>query len=467
MLLFSTTNAYANGVVRISDGVDLSSTELGINDEIEIKFTLRETEGTAASVQNLRIWVGNLRTNELTLIKDYGTVSFSAGESKSFTHRAQPVLSVGLTEGIYLMLVDSTGDDGRRINFDQIEGARNRSRFNVIPSTFSADGYVFSRTDRSELRWVSRSSDGTFGHTWIGEQCAQLLGGVSVSGSWAILQQRAPAGDQSVTNPCLGQANTNSVKLDFGVAISPATPKDNESFNVFFQLRETENTPQTFSTIKVIILNAGNEASSTFNNASIGAGEGRGYGATFNSDHGLQAGTYQVIVRYQLANESPMNFEAINDAANPKIFEIENSAFGTEGYVFSRTDTAELRWIGRTSSGEFGHIWIDQQCADTLGGVSSSGDWRQLLSLAPAGDKAVSNPCNGVPPVSNANESYVFGRTDKSELRWIGPTPSGELGHTWIDQQCADSLGGVSRNGDWSDLKELAPAGDKSVDSPC
>lgn len=58
------------------------------------------------------------------------------------------------------------------------------------------DGYVFSRTDKSEFRWVSGTNN-----VWIPESCAIALGGASLSDSWSDLNAIAPGFDQA-ENPC-------------------------------------------------------------------------------------------------------------------------------------------------------------------------------------------------------------------------------------------------------------------------
>ena len=63
-------------------------------------------------------------------------------------------------------------------------------------------GYVYSRTDKDELRWITTNADGQQGSTWISESCSASLGGVSESGDWSDLMRRAPAID-SIPNPCL------------------------------------------------------------------------------------------------------------------------------------------------------------------------------------------------------------------------------------------------------------------------
>lgn len=133
-------------------------------------------------------------------------------------------------------------------------------------------GYVFSRSDKQEFRWITTNSQGETGSIWISQACAVAMGGVKATGNWQTLMSLAPALD-TVANPC--------------------APK-----------------------------------------------------------------------------------------ANPK----------SEGYVYSRTDKDELRWITENDSGQQGSIWISASCARQLGGPTERGDWSDLINKAPAFD-SVSNPC--------------------------------------------------------------------------
>ncbi len=138
--------------------------------------------------------------------------------------------------------------------------------------------------------------------------------------------------------------------------------------------------------------------------------------------------------------------------------------------VFRRTDSDELRWIDRDVSGQVGSVWIDKECAAALGGFEVTGDWNDLVALAPGVD-AIASPCNfddATPPSPQATDSggYVFQRTDKNELRWISNTGNGDLGSVRIEDDCAAKLGGASRSGDWFDLVEVAPAMDQ-ISNPC
>lgn len=147
----------------------------------------------------------------------------------------------------------------------------------------NGEGYVFSRTDKSEYRWIDRNANGDMGSTWIDQSCANSLGGVTASGDWGDLLVHAPAFD-TISNPC---ANTS-----------------------------VQNSP------------SGNSATAA-----------------------------------------------------------------TDGFVFSRTDKNEYRWIDNNASGVLGSVWIDSACADSLGGVQETGDWKALMARAPGFD-TISSPCN-------------------------------------------------------------------------
>lgn len=147
--------------------------------------------------------------------------------------------------------------------------------------------------------------------------------------------------------------------------------------------------------------------------------------------------------------------------------EAEESNDMPDGYVFSRTDVEELRWIAINTDGESGSIWIDRACAESLGGASEFGNWFDLTDRAPAQD-TIANPCSAQNPVSTVTDpnGYVFSRSDVDELRWIAQNSDGGIGSIWIDQTCADALGGPTRFGNWFELTEQAPAQD-TVASPC
>lgn len=143
--------------------------------------------------------------------------------------------------------------------------------------------------------------------------------------------------------------------------------------------------------------------------------------------------------------------------------------------VFKRTDSDEYRWIDRDVNGNLGNVRIDSACTDTLGGPDLSGDWDDLVNLAPGVD-SIANPCGsgdesddgigGRPDGPALEPGYVFQRTDKNEIRWIDLTNNGEVGSIRINNSCADKMGGATASGDWFDLMIAAPAFDKTS-HPC
>jgi len=143
-----------------------------------------------------------------------------------------------------------------------------------------------------------------------------------------------------------------------------------------------------------------------------------------------------------------------------------------EGYVYSRTDKSEYRWISSDNNGSVASVWIDKACADRFGGPVAYGDWDDLMARAPEFD-AVDSPCIGrggpsstAGPNSLAVGGFVFARTDINEYRWIDRHSSGDLGNVWIDEDCARRMGKPAKSGDWFALNDLAPAFD-AIASPC
>ncbi|MFK7891701.1 MAG: metallophosphoesterase [Granulosicoccus sp.] len=137
-----------------------------------------------------------------------------------------------------------------------------------------------------------------------------------------------------------------------------------------------------------------------------------------------------------------------------------------EGFVYSRTDKTEFRWIAQNERGEMGSIWINEACVEAFGPPSAFGDWHDLMALAPGFD-TVRSPCStGTPRSAIDNAGFVFSRTDKREFRWIENRESGEPGNVWIDETCAKALGGATASGDWYNLIDLAPAVD-TIANPC
>lgn len=159
----------------------------------------------------------------------------------------------------------------------------------------------------------------------------------------------------------------------------------------------------------------------------------------------------------------------------PQLASPESPSSSNAGYVFSRTDKTEYRWIAESADGQMGSIWIDRACAASLGDAEATGDWSELMRRAPGFDR-IENPCANVDLETHSdstsvgsasdNGGFAFERTDKNEYRWIDTNGSGDLGSVWIDKACVDQVGGVKQSGDWKALMSLAPGFD-TIASPC
>ncbi len=147
------------------------------------------------------------------------------------------------------------------------------------------------------------------------------------------------------------------------------------------------------------------------------------------------------------------------------------------GYVFSRTDVSEYRWVDYNDQGQLASVWITQACSNQLGGPTVTGDWDTLSYFAPEHD-GISSPCvleqndnstttfTTLTPGRVNDVGYVYSRTDKQEFRWIARDDRGVWGSIWINESCANRLGGAQSRGDWFELMIEAPGFD-SIPSPC
>lgn len=265
-----------------------------------------------------------------------------------------------------------------------------------------ASGYVFARTDTSEFRWVIGSNN-----IWISGECAVSLGGATQTGTWSELNAVAPGFDQAA-NPC-------TVAMVDGYVFS-----------------RTDTSEYRW------VVGSDNIWISSECAASLG-------GAT-------QSG------RWSELNAIAPGFDQAANPCNGTVDE-ETPPGAAEGFVFSRTDSSEFRWVLGSNN-----IWINSECASSLGGATQTGNWSELNAIAPGFDQA-ENPCDGSSVgeggVTLPASGYVFARDDKDEFRWVVGS-----NNIWISESCAISLGGASLTGDWSDLNDIAPMFDQA-ENPC
>ncbi len=240
---------------------------------------------------------------------------------------------------------------------------------NTPPSTPTEEisaGFVFSRSDKQELRWIDRDSSGDMGSVWIGENCAQQMGGVSRTGDWKALTSIAPNMD-SIANPCTVSTTSNT-------SPSPSPPPRDTNGFVFSRTDTTE--------LRWI------DRDSTGGLGSIWIDKA----CAERLGGPSQSGSWREL------NTLAPGFDAIaspcNGTTSTAAASTTSSPFTAleEGYVFSRSDKQEYRWIDRDSNGDWGNTWIDKACADRLGGAKETGDWKALNQRSPGFD-AIRSPC--------------------------------------------------------------------------
>ena len=274
-------------------------------------------------------------------------------------------------------------------------------------------GYVFSRTDSSEYRWVTGSNN-----IWISRECAVSLGGATQTGTWSDLNAIAPGFDQA-SDPCAGTSLQETEPMVDGYVFSRTDTSEYRwvvgSDNIWIS----------------------NECA-----ASLG-------GVT-------QSGSWSDL------NTIAPGFDQASDPCNgttPPVTGGGTTPEAADGFVFSRTDSSEFRWVQGSNN-----IWISSECASDLGGATQTGNWSELNAIAPGFDQA-ENPCNGLSPVGGGVElpssGYVFARDDQDEYRWVVGS-----NNIWIPESCAIFLGGASLTGNWSDLNAIAPGFDLA-ENPC
>jgi len=346
--------------------------------------------------------------------------------------------SCDVNPGTYLVINLTTGERFQ----DVVVAAPTSTGSTETVSTSAA--FVFSRTDADELRYVS----GT-GNVWIDAACAAELGGATNSGTWSDLYAIAPNFD-SIPNPCEAQMAGNE-----GDTISGEIETANLLTGFVFSRTDSDEYRYVSDTGNVWI--------------SAACAEQLG-GPT-------QSGSWSDLNSIAPGFDSIANPCETNPSNGGDIVEIDEPASIETGvgFVFSRTDTVEFRYVSGT-----GNVWIDSSCAERLGGATQVGTWTDLNDIAPAFD-SISSPCqgdviSGIPTTGGEGGSgggtggsgngesgtgFVFSRSDTDEFRYV----SGQ-GNIWIDSVCASQLGGATQTGSWADLFAIAPDFD-SIPNPC
>lgn len=253
----------------------------------------------------------------------------------------------------YFKAVDGSVPD----RFTVRRGIQTPANLPATQSDFALEGgFVFSRTDTEEYRWVDETESGGLGNIWIERTCADQLGGASVFGDWGDLNDIAPAMD-SIASPC---ESTN-------VATSASTFVQGY---VFSRSDKDE--------YRWIDRNAAGEIGSVWIEESCAVRLG---GSTASGDW---SHLLELAPAFDSITSPCVDLDKTGLSSNEPM---------PSGFVFSRTDKDEYRWIDEDDSGRIGNVWIDDSCALQLGGASRVGDWGDLNELSPRFD-SIPNPCN-------------------------------------------------------------------------
>ena len=237
-----------------------------------------------------------------------------------------------------------------------------------------ANGYVFERTDKNEFRWIANTPRGAVGSVRIDSICAQSLGGAKASGDWFRLMEIAPEMD-ALADPCGDQR-----RASFAAASTAAAAPAQSALAQGYVFERTDK-----DELRWVAPTASGELGSVRINKVCGSNLG---GQTVKGDW------------FRLLELAPKVDQAehpcdIEDQPKQSV-SVGNGTSGSAasgGYVYKRTDIDEYRWIATNDDGKMGSIWIDRDCARSLGDATAYGDWFELQRVAPAFD-SLRNPCN-------------------------------------------------------------------------
>lgn len=215
------------------------------------------------------------------------------------------------------------------------------------PSGPSRGAGVFSRNDKTENWWLAQNGAGQWTRRWISKSCADSLGGATYTGNWDGLNNLATVAGN--VDPC-------------AVSNDAASSEPSDTGYVFYRPDVRE--------YRWIDRNSSGQVGSIWIDGICASRMG-----------GIKySGSWSELMRRAPA------FDSIKNPCT-------SGTNVARGYVFSRTDINEFRWIDTNASGSMGSIWISKSCADKLGGVKKRGDWFQLLREAPGFD-TIANPCS-------------------------------------------------------------------------
>lgn len=223
------------------------------------------------------------------------------------------------------------------------------------------DGFVFSRTDSDEIRWVATDAEGRWGHTRITAQCAAEMASTRVYGTWDELNDLAPHVD-SIDSPCQKSEQNDPSFTEPPIKI--------RRYGYLFNVTESVNTYWITRKTNSIW--------------------GR---VLITSQCATRIGKIKMTGTMDMLNQIAPQTDYVD---NPCDDFSDNAAIADpkmdDRFIFYRTDTDEIRLIGKDMTDRLGHVWISKECADILNLPSMSGDWEKLNEIS-SGQDTIPNPC--------------------------------------------------------------------------
>ncbi|MDB4223478.1 metallophosphoesterase [Granulosicoccus sp.] len=275
------------------------------------------------------------------------------------------------TADCYFKAIDGAIPDRFTLKLDSVLNPNVSQLVPPPPATQPDSAFVFSRSDVTEFRWIDWDTSGKLASTWISESCAAELGGPKVTGDWTTLTEIAPSFND-IETPC--EIQTTIAESTIAAAIT------RDAGYVFSRTDATE-----YRWID-------RDDNGTWSNIWIhhSCADELG-GPTVTGDWNA---LIEIAPAFDTIDSPCGTIPTIASASSASSLETTSPGrFNDIGYVYSRTDKTEYRWIARDNNGAWGSIWISEACANRLGGPKATGDWFELMDEAPGFD-SIPSPCS-------------------------------------------------------------------------